>query len=389
MATSALPVSAADAELADSSPLRLTRRSALLGAMALFTPLGAQIATARTRPVPPPAGTILLNGNENPYGPSPLARQAILASADSAPRYADAAIEALAQQVATKEGVPATQVMVGSGSGELLRMAALLASTTLPGSELVASKPTYEELPEFAGRLGLQVVWTTPDAALRHDLAAMRAAVTDRTSLVYVCNPNNPTGAAVTRDALEAFVRSIPPKVTVIVDEAYIDFVEGPGYGSVAGLVQKVPNLIVLRTFSKLHGLAGLRVGYSYASAELAKSFADLSLVWPNNTGLQAALASYNDHDFLQSTRAAILADRARVLAVIDRMGLSRSEAQGNFVFFDTKMPLQQYRERMLAQGIKVGRPFAGYDTWSRVSIGRREEVDRFLEALPGALGRT
>jgi histidinol-phosphate aminotransferase len=386
MATPGLPVSAADAEVPSPLSVKLTRRSALLGAAALFAPLGPKLAVARARPVPPPAGTILLNGNENPYGPSPAARQAILASADSAPRYADATIEALANQVGANAGVPAAQVMVGSGSGELLRMAALLASTTAPGSELIASRPTYEELPEFAGRLGLQVKWTAPDAAHRHDLAAMRAAITGRTSLVYVCNPNNPTGAAVTRDALESFVRSVPANVTVIVDEAYIDFVEGAGFASVAGLVQKVPNLIVMRTFSKLHGLAGLRIGYSYASADLAKRFADLSLVWPNNTGLQAALASYNDHEFLQSTRAAILADRTRVHAAIDQLGLPRTEAQGNFVFFDTKMPLQTYRDRMLAQGVKVGRPFAGYDTWSRVSIGRREEIDRFLAALPAAL---
>jgi histidinol-phosphate aminotransferase len=214
----------------------------------------------------------------------------------------------------------------------------------------------------------------------------MRAAITDRTSLVYACNPNNPTGTAVTRDALEAFVRSVPASTTVVVDEAYIDFLEGAGYGSVAGLVLKVPNLIVLRTFSKIHGLAGLRVGYSLASVELAKRFADLSLVWPNNAGLDAALASYNDAGFLQSTRAAILADRARVHAAIDKLGLPRTEAQGNFVFFDTRVPLQGYRDRMLAQGIKVGRPFAGYPTWSRVSIGRREEIDRFLAALPAAL---
>jgi histidinol-phosphate aminotransferase len=364
-----------------------TRRGALLATAALFAPLVPQLTVARARPKPPPPGTILLNGNENPYGPSPAARQAIVAGLDRAPRYADATIEALANHVGAREGVPAAQVMVGSGSGELLRMAALLASTTAPGSELVASQPTYEELPVFAGQLGLQVKWVAPDAAHRHDLAAMRAAITDRTSLVYVCNPNNPTGTAVTRDALEAFVRSVPASTTVVIDEAYIDFIAGAGYGSVAGLVAKVPNLIVLRTFSKIHGLAGLRVGYSIASVELAKRFADLSLVWPNNPGLDAALASYNDTAFLQSTRAAILADRARVHAAIDKLGLPRTEAQGNFVFFDTRVPLQAYRDRMLAQGIKVGRPFTGYPTWSRVSIGRREEIDRFLAALPAALG--
>jgi histidinol-phosphate aminotransferase len=257
----------------------------------------------------------------------------------------------------------------------------------MPGSELVACRPTYEELPEFAGRLGLKVQWVAPDAAHRHDLAAMRAAVTERTSLVYVCNPNNPTGTAVTRGALEAFVRSVPATTTVIVDEAYIDFADGAGVGTVAALVQQVPNLIVLRTFSKIHGLAGLRIGYSMSSAAVAKRFADLSLVWPNTTGIDAALASFNDPVFLKTTRDAILADRARVHAKLDGLGLQHTAAQGNFVFFDTGMPVQQFRDRLLAKGIKVGRPFDGYDTWSRTTIGRREEVDLFLAALPGALG--
>lgn len=378
------PASRAD-ETARSAP-RLSRRSALLGAAALLAPLGPQLSFARARPPAPPPGTILLNGNENPYGPSPAAREAILASIGEAPRYAYSSIDRLAAEVAAREAVPVAQVVVGSGSGELLRMAALLASTTMPGSELVASKPTYEELPEFAVRLGLQVQWVAPDSAHRHDLNAMRAAVTGKTSLVYVCNPNNPTGTAVSRDALEAFVQSVPSTTTVVVDEAYVDFVDGAGVGTATPLVQKVPNLIVLRTFSKIHGLAGLRIGYAISSAAIAKRFADLSLVWPNTTGIDAALASYGDAGFLKSTREAILADRTRVHAALDRMGRPHTDAQGNFVFFDTGIPVQQFRDRMLAKGIKVGRPFEGYDTWSRVTIGRREEIDLFLAALPGAL---
>ena len=379
------PASHAD-ETTVSAP-RLSRRSALLGAAALFAPLAPEFSFARARPAAPPLGTVLLNGNENPYGPSPAARQAILASIGEAPRYAYSSIDTLAAQVAAREGVPVAQVVIGSGSGELLRMAALLAATTVPGSELVASKPTYEELPEFAGRLGLKVQWVEPDSAHRHDLNAMRAAVTERTSLVYVCNPNNPTGTAVSRDALETFVRSMPATTTVVVDEAYIDFVDGAGVGTVTPLAQRVPNLIVLRTFSKIHGLAGLRIGYAISSAAIAKRFADLSLVWPNSTGVDAALASFGDAGFLRSTREAILADRTRVHAALDRMGRPHTDAQGNFVFFDTGMPVQQFRDRMLAKGIRVGRPFEGYDTWSRVTIGRREEVDLFLAALPGALG--
>jgi len=144
--------------------------------------------------------------------------------------------------------------------------------------------------------------------------------------------------------------------------------------------------MVVLRTFSKLHGLAGLRIGYAIAPATLAPRLAALSLTWPNSTGLAAAIASFNDHDFQKTTRAALVGDRAKVHATLDRLGLHRANAQGNFVFFDTGGPLQRFQDRMLAEGLKVGRHFDGYDTWARVTIGLHQEVDRFLQALPRAL---
>lgn len=366
--------------------MRVTRRNALIGAAALFAPFPQGILAAAANAPDEKTGLIRLDGNENPYGPSPAARQAILASADEAPRYADESITTLTRQLAAHEDVADFQIVIGTGSGELLRMAGLLAMTTAPGSELVASKPTYEELPRFAEKLGLKVRWVAPDGDHRHDLSAMRSAITESTRLVYVCNPNNPTGAAVTRDALAAFIRSVPADCTVIVDEAYIDFVDEPASATAAGLVKDVPNLIVLRTFSKIHGLAGLRVGYSITPAALAQRFAGLSLTWPNTTGISAAIASFNDHAFLKTTRDALVGDRTRVHATLDRMGLRRTDAKGNFVFFDTGGPLKRFQDRMLAEGIKVGRRFDGYDTWARVTIGLRHEVDRFLAVLPRAL---
>jgi len=363
----------------------LTRRAALIGAAALLAPLTPDILVAAPNTSRGKTNLIRLDGNENPYGPSPAARRAILASVSEAPRYAEATIETLTNQLAAHEGVAPSQIVIGAGSGELLKMAGLLAVGT-SGAEVVASRPTYEELPVFAQTLGLKVHWVAPDADHRHDLSAMRGAITELTRLVYVCNPNNPTGTAVTRNALEAFIRSVPASCTVIVDEAYMDLVDQPGVATVAALVKDVPNVVVLRTFSKLHGLAGLRIGYAIAPAELAQRLAALSLTWPNTTGLSAAIASFNDHAFLKTTRAALTGDRAKVHATLDRLGLHRADAQGNFVFFDTGGPLKQFQDRMLAEGIKVGRHFDGYDTWARVTIGVHREVDRFLQALPRAL---
>jgi histidinol-phosphate aminotransferase len=369
------------------TPPRLTRRHALIGAAALIAPLTPRILVAASNSSAGNSGVIKLDGNENPYGPSPAAREAILASVGAAPRYADETITTLTQQLAAHEGVGDSQIVIGTGSGELLKMSGLLAMMAGAGGELVASRPTYEELPTFAEKLGLKLRWIAPDAEHRHDLPAMRAAVTEETRLVYVCNPNNPTGTAVTRDAIERFVRSVPPNCLVVVDEAYIDFVDQPGVATVAGLVKDVPNMIVLRTFSKLHGLAGLRIGYAIAPAPLAPRLASLSLTWPNSTGLAAAIASYNDHAFQTRTRSALVGDRERIQATFDRMGLRRTRAQGNFVFFDTGGPLKRFQDRMLADGIKVGRHFNGYDTWARVTVGVHREVERFLAVLPRALG--
>ncbi len=373
-------------DLAPFTLRRLTRRDALVGAVALLAPLPPNIVVAAPSTPAERPGLIRLNSNENPYGPSPAARQAIFASVSEAPRYADETMATLTSQLAAHEDVAVSQIVIGTGSGELLKMAGLLAMTTAAGGELVASRPTYEELPEFAGKLGLKVQWVAPDGDHRHDLLAMRGVVTESTRLVYVCNPNNPTGTAVTRDALEAFIRSVPVDCTVIVDEAYMDFVEQPGVATVSRLVKDVSNMIVLRTFSKIHGLAGLRIGYAIIPVTLAPRFAALSLTWPNTTGLSAAIASFNDHRFLKETRAALVGDRARVHASLDRMGLHRTDAQGNFVFFDTGGPLMRFQDRMIAEGIKVGRHFDGYDTWARVAIGLHHEVDRFLASLPRAL---
>lgn len=365
----------------------LTRRHALLGAAALLAPIPRLVLAAAPSVAADKPGVIKLDGNENPYGPSPAARQAILASAGEAPRYADAQIETLATQLAAHEGVAASQIVLGTGSGELLKMSGILAMLGGADGELVACRPTYEELPHFAEKLGLKLVWVAPTADHRHDLPAMRAAITQSTRLVYVCNPNNPTGTAVQSAALETFVRSVPASCLVVVDEAYMDLADQPGVGTAAGFLKDAPNLIVLRTFSKIHGLAGLRVGYAIAPDALSKRLAALSLTWPNTTGLDAAIASFNDHAFLKTTRAALVGDRTRVHATLDRMGLKHTDAQGNFVFFDTGGPLKRFQDRMLAEGIKVGRHFDGYDNWARVTIGLRREVDSFLAALPRSVG--
>ena len=372
---------------------RLSRRTALLGAAALLVPLapglGAAAPAVVTAPEAHPAtGPIRLDSNENPYGPSPNARRAILASAAEACRYADDAIQELIAALADYQHVERAQIVVGSGSAEILNMAAMLAAAPGPGGELIAAQPTFEQLPAFAASVGVDTKWVPLDAGHAHDLAAMRAAVTPRTRLIYVCNPNNPTATAVRRDALEAFIRSIPAPTLVLVDEAYIDLADADGVATVVPLTKDCPNLIVLRTFSKIHGLAGLRVGYGVAAPALAERLRNIQLAFPNVAGLRAAIASLADQRFVTETRRALIADRARIEATLDRLGCAHTRSQGNFVFFDVAMPLPTFRKAMLDRGVRVGRPFVRYDQWARVTVGTRDEVSRFLELLPGALGR-
>jgi histidinol-phosphate aminotransferase len=373
---------------------RMSRRSALLGAAALLAPLaprlvGASPAVAATSAdAHATSGPIRLDSNENPYGPSPAARRAILASAIEAPRYADAAIEELIDALAAYQHVDRSQLVIGSGSAELLNMAAMLAAQGGPGGELIAAQPTFEQLPAFAATVGVETKWVPLDAAHAHDLAAMHAAITPRTRLIYVCNPNNPTATAVRRDALDAFIRSVPPQVLVCVDEAYIDLVDADGVASVIGATRDCPNLVVLRTFSKIHGLAGLRVGYGIAATPLIERLRAVQLAFPNVAGLRAAIASLGDQRFITDTRRSLITDRNRIEATLDRLGCVHTHSQGNFVFFDVSMPITSFRKAMLERGVKVGRPFVRYDQWARVTVGTHEEVDRFLELLPETLGR-
>ena len=370
---------------------RLTRRGALLGAAALLTPLVPSLGAAAAAAAPPVApttstGLVRLDSNENPYGPSPAARRAILASVNDAPRYADQTVRDLTNALARRDGFDPSLVVVGSGSGELLNVAGLLAAEGSTGGDLVASQPTFEDLPRFAAKMAVTTRWVPADADHRHDLGAMLAAIGSHTRLVYVCNPNNPTGTAVPATDLAQFIRAVPHDVLVLVDEAYMDLADADGVASAVPMVRECPNLVVLRTFSKIHGLAGLRVGYSVAGPELSARIANKLVAFPNCTGLSAAIASLGDHEFIATTRKALIADRRRVEAAIDAQGRPRAKSQGNFVFFDTGMPHKAFLDRMLAQQIKIGRHFDRYDNWARITIGTRPEVDRLLAALPGAL---
>jgi len=355
--------------------MELSRRELLtVSALLLARPRAALPTTA------PGTDPIVLCWNENPYGPSPAARAAVSDAIAASCRYPDDDIAALVSALAAKEGFPVDHVVTGTGSGELL--CALGQIHGHDGGEIIAAAPTYAELTDYAQHAGARLRFVPVDKQLRHDLTAMRAAVSERTRAVYVCNPNNPTGTALPAAAIRAFVNSLPEKVTTIVDEAYMDFADGAGVGSVVDLVGQGKRVVILRTFSKIHGMAGIRVGYGIARPDLTAELTATRMTSANIFAMRAARASLADHAFLTDTRRRILASRVRITTELKRLGLAHADAQGNFVFFDTGMPLARFDAAMREHNILVGRLFPPFDTWCRITIGTEPEVAAFLAAL-------
>jgi histidinol-phosphate aminotransferase len=358
----------------------LSRRD-LLSASALL--LAGPAAALRAAASETPAGErpLVLCWNENPYGPSPAARRAVSEAIADGCRYpSDDENAELVAALARHEGVGADHIVTGTGSGELLCALGLLCGRD--GGEIVAAAPTYLELPNYASTRGAKVTFVPVDAQLRHDLPAMAGAVNARTRAVYVCNPNNPTGTAVPAAAIRTFVSALPPSVLTIVDEAYMDFVVAEGVASVADLAGGEHRVVVLRTFSKIHGMAGLRCGYAIARPDVAAQLAAARMTTPNIFAVRAARASLTDRAFLADCRRRVLASRTRVTTELTRLNLRYADPQGNFVFFDTGMPLPRFTALMRERHVLVGRYFAPYDNWCRITIGTEPEVAAFLRHL-------
>ena len=271
--------------------MSLSRRDLLSASALLLAGPGAMLRAAAAEAPATGGGPLVLCWNENPYGPSPAARSAISQAIADGCRYpSDEEIAALAAALAAREDVGANHIVIGTGSGELLRALGLLYGRD--GGEIIAAHPTYGELTSYAQHWGAAMKFVPVDAHLRHDLPAMHAALSAHTRAMYLCNPNNPTGTALPAAHIREFVRSLPPTAVAIVDEAYLDFAAAGETASVAGLVPEGARVVVLRTFSKIHGMAGLRCGYAIAPPDIAAQLAAACMTTPNIFAVRAARAS-------------------------------------------------------------------------------------------------
>ncbi len=360
----------------------VSRRELVLASPALAAVPWLAAAAQAPAPAPgAPAGLVRLIANENPYGPAASARQALLATLDSAWQYPMGQDQALKRLIAAREGLTPEHVMVGEGSGEILRIAGLLFGRD--GQQVVAARPTFTFLQDYARLLGGTLTEVPLDAQLRHDLPALGAAVGPATRLLYLCNPNNPTGTLVPGPEIRPFVAAMARRTTVLVDEAYLDLWDDWPAHTTTDRVRAGDPVIVTRTFSKLHGLAGLRVGYALAPPPLIKRLEQHRMTLLGAPGVAAATASYQDLEFQAFARARLREAMGLTLAAIRDLGLRHVEdGRGNFVFFDTGQPLADFSAAMRRAGFLVGRPFPPYDTWCRVSLGTVAQMRDFVAAL-------
>ncbi|MGE5552628.1 MAG: histidinol-phosphate transaminase [Betaproteobacteria bacterium] len=327
---------------------------------------------------------IKLASNENPLGPSPAALEALRAWLPKVHFYPDGGATLLKERIARRVGVTPEQVIVGNGSDELIK---LLAEAFLnPGDEVVMAEPTFSEY-EFAALLMGARVKKVPLAGERHDLAKMAETIGPRTKLIFVCNPNNPTGTIVTVDEVREFMARVPEEVVVVFDQAYEEYVTDSAYGGGLPYVLEGRRAMVLRTFSKIYGLAGLRVGYGIAPAELLALVERAREPFNVNQAAQiAAAAALDDQGFVERSRELNTRERGRLTSELGRMGCPVDASQANFLFVDVGVDSAALFRRMLSLGviIRSGDIFQR-PTYIRVTVGAPEQNDRFLTALETA----
>jgi histidinol-phosphate aminotransferase len=340
--------------------------------------LGAGAALAAVPALHAADAPVILNSNENPFGPSPAALRAIRDAAADIFRYPDDAENALAEAVAAHHGVSTSEVLLGNGSSDILRLAAF----AFPG-KLVTATPTFESLWRHAG--ASEIVKVPLDAAFAHDLGKMRAAA-DGASLIYVCNPNNPTATITPKAAVRAFLDT---NVPVLVDEAYHHYVESAEYESVAPLVKSKSNLIVVRTFSKIYAMAGLRIGYAIAQKPLIERLARQQAF--NAVNLMAAVAaraSLLDPEHVAVSRKRNRESRALLVDELQKRGYRTLPSEANFVMIDTRADVRPVIQALRERGVFVGRLFPALPQHLRVTIGRPEEMKRFVDAFTAVSSR-
>jgi histidinol-phosphate aminotransferase len=351
---------------------------------------------------------VRLNSNENPYGPSAMAVKAMTDAMSLAWRYPDEHADALVEQLAKINGVNRDHVLLGDGSGEILKLCAAaftgplsnaagaleLAKPTRGGAlkfvpgrgKLIVADPTFEAILNHGRVNGAEVIKVPLTKTFSHDLPKMGAAASE--GLIYICNPNNPTASITPKNEVREFINKVPAGTMILVDEAYFHYADSSDFESVIPMIKDHPNLIVARTFSKIYGMAGLRCGYCVTQPETIQRLRPHQ-VWDsvNIMALAAAIASLNDSDQVANGRRWNSETRKFVAGEIDAMGLAHIPSQANFMMIDVKRPVRPLIDALNQRSVQVGRAFPTLPNHMRVTIGKQAEMETFLSAFKQVVG--
>lgn len=331
---------------------------------------------------------IKLASNENPLGPSPLAKEAYVKCADELMLYPDGNCYELKDEISRRFGIGMDQILIGNGSDEILK---LLAETFLsPGDNVVMADPTFSEY-DFAATIMGAEKRMVPLKGFRHDLPAMLEKIDDRTKMVFICNPNNPTGTIVYRDEVEDFMNEVPEDVLIVFDEAYHEYVEDDRYQSgFEYLLAGRPNVIVLRTFSKIYGLAGLRVGYALTTPEIIGLVSRVREPFNVNLPAQvAAVAALRDVDHVINSRKVNHDGKEYLYEKLAELGIKAVPTEANFILADVGRECRQVFQNLLREGVivRTGDIFGhDFNTFIRITVGTRKQNERLITALAKVL---
>ena len=358
-------------------PSALSRRQAMQGL--LLGAAGMALSPASVAQIEIPPGQIRLIFNENPYGPSPKALTEVARILPLTAYYPDDIEGELIQLFMARHRLDRRQLFLASGSNEGLQAAMIAFGKQ---GKVLSPSLTYSDHLLYAENLGIEVERVPLRDDMSIDLGAIARAIDDSVSLVYLCNPNNPTGMAIDGDELRSFCREVSTKVPILIDEAYNELTDKPDYTSMMDLVREGANMLVTRTFSKIFGMAGLRVGYGMGHPDIVKVVRDHVMAWPNGVGLYAAYHSYLDEDFIAFSRQKILQGREMVHATFRRHGIEPLASQTNFVYANIGRNADTFAAAMAGKNVMIRGAYQGYDTYSRVSMGTIEDLVIFDKAF-------
>lgn len=356
------------------------RTAGLGGALGLLAPTQAWAETM----VAPASGRILdkpirLSSNENPYGPSERVRGAMREAFDVACRYPFSYAGQLRSALAKKHDVPEDHILLAAGSTEGLRVCGMIYGGE---GEVISAAPTFLSLLNYAEDVGGYINMVPVDDNLQHDLEEMDRRITQRTGLVFVCNPNNPTGTLLPAQRMRDFCESTARRTMVFADEAYFDYITDANYPTMVELVREGHNVIVSRTFSKVYGLAGIRIGYLIARPDIIERLQPYTMAGPNIMAAFAATEALKDEDFYRFSLDQNRKCKEIIYSTLDDLNLKYIPSHANFVFFRSGRPITELNEAMRQEGVIIGRPFPPLTDWCRISTGTVEETEAFASAL-------